>query len=78
MKWISVKDKLPTKEEAEEYEFLCWSVKFGDEKRSPSSHPIILSFDCEDNIWLDDFFKDYEINPDYHWITKWLIIEEPK
>jgi hypothetical protein len=78
MKWISTEDRLPTKEEAEEYSFLCWSVKFGEEKRSLSSHPVILDFDVDTNMWLDDFCKDYESNPDYHLITKWLIINEPE
>lgn len=75
MKWIDINDRLPSIKEAEEYYFLCWSVKFGDEKRSSSSHPIILDFDVDANVWLDDYDKNYELNPDYHYITKWCIIE---
>ena len=73
--WIDVKDRLPTEEESEYDSFLCWSVKFGDEKRSLSSHAIILDFGT--GKWRNDGWRDYELNADYHRITHWIPLPEP-
>ena len=72
MKWIKIKDQLPP----EDSELLCWSVKFGDEERSGSSHPAILTY-SQRTFW-DEEGNEYEFNPDYHTITHWSIIEPPK
>ena len=72
MEWISIKDKMPPIDEGD---VLCWSVKFGDEKRSSSSHPVILWWNG--TTWQDDNDRDYENNPDYHLITHWAFIKSP-
>ena len=54
----------------------CWSVKFGDEKSSISSHWVLLSWNGR--FWEDEDGKDYEDNPDYHLITFWIkALEHP-
>lgn len=72
MEWISVKDRLPTNEDGD---VLCWSVKFGDEKRSLSGHHIILWWNGK--FWEEDSGRNYENNPDYHCITHWQPLSEP-
>ncbi len=70
MDWINIKDKLP---EDPNEEHLCISTKFGDIGKGSSCF-VILNY--EDGVWLDDNGRDYENNPDYHWITYWLEIPE--
>lgn len=72
MNWINVKDRLPNEDDGD---VLCWSVKFGDESRSASSHHIILCYN--EGKWVTDLDIDYETNPDYHWITHWMLLPEP-
>lgn len=74
MNWINVKDRLPDEDDGD---VLCWSVKFGDESRSASSHHIILWH--HEGKWRTDSDEDYENNADYHWITHWMPLpESPK
>lgn len=73
MEWIDVKDRLPE----DDRDVLCWSVKYGDESRSASSHHIILCYDGDEGIWKTDWNEDYENNSDFHWITHWMELAEP-
>ena len=72
MNWINVKDSLPNENDGD---VLCWSVKFGDESRSVSSHYVILWY--YNGKWRGDSDEDYENNADYHWITHWTPLPEP-
>lgn len=70
--WIHVKKETPSIDEGS---VLCWSVKFGDEKRSNSSHSIILWWNGK--FWEDDSGRNYENNPNYHSITHWMKLPNP-